>query len=134
MRTSVYNTLFTIINQASAGRKTSGKIRYSYDALLLVECLKRNKLIYGYHIDSLRTNIVIFFVLSFNTPLVRHLIIYSSKKRVLEISLIELMKFQNRTKSNISPVLLLLTSQGYMTHPEAIKLGLSGRLVGRFLI
>jgi len=134
MQTSSFNLLFTAINQGLAKRKVMVVAPFSKQVVNVLMCLKRNNLIYGYTISRQRKVIFIFLIFSHNMPIFEHLFIYSSKKRVLEISLIELKKFQNRTQTTLSPILLIRSTRGYLTHLEALKLGVSGRVAGRILL
>ena len=69
-----------------------------------------------------------------NLPVFRHLFIYSSKKRVFQISSVEVKKFENRYAARISPLLVLDTNQGYVTHLDALRFNIGGLLFGRVLL
>ena len=128
------NLLISRINQALRLKQIQFSTPFSFDALKLLFCLKNNCLIYGYSVDKDNRNISVFLMYYSNLPVFRHLFIYSSKKRVFQISSVEVKKFENRHSARLSPILILDSNQGYITHLDALQANIGGLLFGRVLL
>ncbi len=99
---------------------------YTPDVFCFILCLHNNRIIYGYSIDVRLSRIYIYLIYFLMQPLTRRLLLYSKRKVVKTLSLIELKKFQHGRRSTLQPLLIIQNQFGFLTHLQAIKLRCSG--------
>jgi ribosomal protein S8 len=118
------------INHGTRKYKQDVTVPYSKDVVNLLNCLRRNQLILGFCFFG-KNHLKVFL---HTKKVVSHFFIYSSKRQNFQISAVELKKFENRHFLQFSPVYILLTAKGYLSHREASYAGLGGLLFGKLVL
>jgi ribosomal protein S8 len=129
MTQAIFAAIATI-NHGLRGGSSRIVVPYSKDTLSLLTCLRRNHLILGFSFSGNEHFVVFLHV----RKVASHFLIYSSKRQNFQISAVELKKFENRHFLQCSPVYILLTAKGYLSHFEASHANLGGLLFGKLVL
>jgi len=126
----IYN-FFSQFNLALIGKKQSFYTPYYREVYILLECLRRNKLIYGFKIDTvnpLAIRLIVFPIYYLHYPLIRHLSVYSQTKIFRALSFVELQKSYRWKHFHLQPLVILRNAFGFTTVYESLSLGQGGYL------